>query len=396
MKAKGQEAALLILEDNMFVYLDNSSTTRPYDEVTDLMIKYLRDDFGNPSSLHHLGVTAEKGVKQARSRIAEAMRVRPDEVIFTSCGTEADNTAIRGAAMAGKRRGNRIITTKIEHPAVLETFRALEEDGFEAVYLDVDGYGFVDPEELRSAVDDRTVLISVMHVNNELGTVEPVEELASLKGGALFHTDAVQSFGKLETPHKGIDMISVSGHKIHGPKGIGALAVMNGVNIKPFMVGGGQESHMRSGTENTAGITGFGLAAEMTSKNREKNIAHMDEVRGYLLRGILDQIPDVRVNSPAENYCASVLNVSFLGTRGEVILHTLEQSDIYVSTGSACSSNKKSHESHVLKAAGLSHEEIEGAVRFSFSELNTIEEMDYVLDKLKSAVSRFRKLGSFR
>ncbi|MGI6204307.1 MAG: cysteine desulfurase family protein [Anaerovoracaceae bacterium] len=380
----------------MFVYLDNSSTTRPYDEVADLMMRYLRDDFGNPSSLHHLGVTAEKGVKKARNQVAEAMRVRPEEVIFTSCGTEADNTAIRGAAEAGKRRGNRIITTKIEHPAVLEAFRVLEEQGFEAVYLDVDEYGFADPEQLKSAVNDKTVLISVMHVNNELGTIEPVEEMSALKGGALFHTDAVQSFGKLETPHRGIDMISVSGHKIHGPKGIGALAVLNGINIKPFIVGGGQESHMRSGTENTAGIAGFGLAAEMTSENREKNLAHMDEVRGYLLKGILDQIPDVKVNSPSENYCASVLNVSFLGTRGEVILHTLEQSDIYVSTGSACSSNKKTRGSHVLQAAGLTDEEIEGAVRFSFSERNTTEEMDYVLDRLKDAVSRFRKLGSFR
>ncbi|MCI2062370.1 MAG: cysteine desulfurase [Eubacteriaceae bacterium] len=380
----------------MFVYLDNSSTTKQYREVTDTVVRYMSEDFGNPSSLHHLGITAEKAMKNARNQVAAAIGVGDNEVIFTSCGTEADNTAIRGAAYAGRRRGKKIITSRIEHPAVLETFKSLEEEGFIPVYIDVDKEGMINMEQLESEIDDETILISLMHVNNELGTIEPVEEAAALKGEALFHTDAVQSFGKLEIPTKNVDMISVSGHKIHGPKGTGALAVKSNVHIKPFIVGGGQEKNMRSGTENTPCIAGFGVAAEMTHSHRSANITHMDEVRDYLMRGIIDGIDDVRINSPKEHYCASVLNVSFLGTRGEVILHTLEQSDIYVSTGSACSSNKKNSKSHVLTAAGLSDEEIEGAIRFSFSDLNTIEEMDYVLDRLKDAVGSFRRLGSFR
>ncbi len=380
----------------MFVYLDNSSTTKQYDEVTDTMLKYMREDFGNPSSLHKLGLTAEKAVKKARGQVARAIGVGDDEVLFTSCGTEADNTAITGAARAGKRRGKKIITSEIEHPAVLETFKELEEEGFKPVYIGVDKGGFIDTEQLKSEIDDDTVLVSIMHVNNELGTVEPIEDAAAMKGKALFHTDAVQSFGKLKIPTKNVDLISVSGHKIHGPKGMGALAIKKGVNIKPFIVGGGQERNMRSGTENTAGIAGLGAAAEITSANRDKNYAHMDEVRKYLMDGIADEIKDVQINSPQEHYCPSVLNVSFLGTRGEVILHTLEQSDIYVSTGSACSSNKSSGRSHVLKAAGLSDEAIDGAIRFSLSELNTIEEMDYVLVRLKKAVGDFRRLGSFR
>jgi len=380
----------------MFVYLDNSSTTKQYKEVTDTVVRYMSEDFGNPSSLHHLGITAEKAMKNARNQVAGAIGVSDNEVIFTSGGTEADNTAVRGAAYAGRRRGKKIITSRIEHPAVLETFKSLAEEGFIPVYIDVDKEGRIDMEQLKSEIDDETILISLMHVNNELGTVEPVEEAASLKRDALFHTDAVQSFGKLEIPIKNVDMISVSGHKIHGPKGTGALAVKSNVNIKPFIVGGGQEKNMRSGTENTPGIAGFGMAAEMMHTGRSANIAHMDEVRDYLMRGIIDGIADVRINSPKEHYCASVLNVSFLGTRGEVILHALEQSEIYVSTGSACSSNKKNSKSHVLAAAGLSDEEIEGAIRFSLSDLNTIEEMDYVLDKLKDAVCSFRRLGSFR
>ncbi|QHI73328.1 cysteine desulfurase family protein [Aminipila terrae] len=395
----------------MFVYLDNSATTKQYDAVTDKMVVYMKEDFGNPSSLHKLGLTAEKAVKNARKNVAEAIGVRDDEIIFTSGGTEADNTALLGAASARKRRGKKIITSTIEHPAVLETASKLENLGFTVEYLDVDENGSVNPEALQEAMTEDTILISVMGVNNEVGTIEPVKEMVQIKDkynkehgtDILFHMDGVQSFGKLSHMINGIDMISVSGHKIHGPKGIGALYVRKGLMIEPYLIGGGQEKHMRSGTENVPAIAGFGQAAKLTDDNLECRIKNMSAARNYLMEGIKAEIKDIKINSVEKDSfvwdsgmcCPSVLNISFLGTRGEVLLHTLEQEEIYVSTGSACSSNKKG-QSHVLKAMGLKDKEIEGAIRFSFSEFNTIEEMDYVLGHLKDAVARFRRLGSFR
>lgn len=395
----------------MFVYLDNSATTRQYDEVTEAMIRYMRDKFGNPSSLYRPGIDAEKAVKEARKKVAGAFSCGDSEVYFTSGGTESDNTAIFGAAEAGRRRGNRIITTAVEHPAVLEAVHRLEESGFEAVYVPVKKDGTLDTDALRSAVNEKTALITVMSVNNESGVIMPVAEIAAFKDaynkehgtGIMFHTDAVQAFGKMKILKPGVDMASVSAHKIHGPKGMGALYINKDKHIRPYIVGGGQEKHFRSGTENVPAIAGFGIAAEKAYASLDARMSHISEVRAYLLNGIKDQIEDIKINSieecgrsGEENLCCpSVLNISFLGTRGEVILHTLEQSGIYVSTGSACSSNKKGR-SHVLTAMGLSEREIEGAVRFSFSEENTIAEMDYVLEKLKEAVARFRKLGSFR
>ena len=395
----------------MFVYLDNSATTRQYDEVTEAMIRYMRDEFGNPSSLYRPGIDAEKAVKEARKKVAGAFSCSDSEVYFTSGGTESDNTAIFGAAEAGRRRGNRIITTAVEHPAVLEAVRRLEESGFEAVYVPVKKDGTLDTDALKSAVNEKTALITVMSVNNESGVIMPVAEIAAFKDaynkehgtGIMFHTDAVQAFGKMKVLKPGVDMASVSAHKIHGPKGMGALYINKDKHIRPYIVGGGQEKHFRSGTENVPAIAGFGIAAEKAYASLDARMSHISEVRAYLLNGIKDQIEDIKINSieecgrsGEENLCCpSVLNISFLGTRGEVILHTLEQSGIYVSTGSACSSNKKGR-SHVLTAMGLSEREIEGAVRFSFSEENTIAEMDYVLEKLKEAVARFRKLGSFR
>lgn len=378
----------------MKVYLDNSATTRQYDEVTDVMIEMMKNDFGNPSSLHRLGLSAEKALKKARKQVIDAIGVTNHDVYFTSGGTEGDNTAIMGACHGKKRMGCKIITSKVEHPAVLEIFKNMEKEGFQAVYIDVDSNGYINIDQIKEAVDDETILISIMHVNNESGAIQPIEEIGKLKRNAIFHTDAVQSFGKLEIPCKNVDIISVSGHKIHGPKGIGAIAIKKGLNIPPFIVGGGQEGRFRSGTENMPACVGFGLAAEMSSKHLKENSIKMQQIRNYLLDGLTRKIKDIKINSPLEG-CPSILNVSFLGTRGEVILHTLEQSDIFVSTGSACSSNK-SGGSHVLKAMGLSNREIEGAIRFSFSHLNTIEEMDYVIDKIKEAVGRFRKLGSFR
>ncbi|MBQ9973036.1 MAG: cysteine desulfurase [Firmicutes bacterium] len=395
----------------MFVYLDNSATTRQYDAVTEKMIKYMKEDFGNPSSLHRPGIDAEKAVKEARRLVASAIGCADDELYFTSGGTESDNTAIFGAAEAGKRRGNRIITTQVEHPAVLESVKRLGESGFDVVFLPVNSDGSVNMDALKEAVNSETILVSIMQVNNESGIIMPTGEIASYITGfnkangteVLFHVDAVQSFGKMRVMKPGIDMMSVSAHKIHGPKGIGGLYVKKGRNIRPYIVGGGQEKHFRSGTENVPGIAGFGKAAEISYKNLDARLESMAKARTYLLEGIRTEIKDIRINSAEKCSVSgeeglsspSVLNISFLGTRGEVILHTLEQSGIYVSTGSACSSNKKG-QSHVLTAMGLKDKEIEGAIRFSFSEENTIEEMDYVLDKLKEAVLRFRKLGSFR
>ena len=378
----------------MFVYLDNSATTRQYDRVTEVMKKSIEEAYGNPSSLHKMGLAAEKQMRQSRKTVADSLGAKEDEVFFTSGGTESDNTALFGIAHARKRAGKKIITTQVEHPAVMESCKALEAEGFQVEYIGVDDKCRLNMEQLRATIDSDTILISIMAVNNETGTIMPIEEIAKIKGQAVFHTDAVQAYGKIELRNIGADLISVSGHKIHGPRGIGALYVRKGIQLPAFVVGGGQERHMRSGTENVPAILGFGEAVEISQKTFTERVRAMGKAREHLLAGLLDQVPDIKVNSPDDG-AVSVLNVSFLGTRGEVLLHTLEQDDIYVSTGSACSSNKKGR-SHVLAAMGLTDKEIEGAIRFSFNEFNTIEEMDYVIDKVKNAVSRFRRLGSFR
>lgn len=390
------------------IYLDNSATTRQYDEVTDLMAEVARNCYGNPSSLHGLGLEAEKLMKEGRKRIASAFNSSPDEVYITSCGTESDNTVLMGLARVPRARGKKIITTAVEHPAVLEPAAELERRGFEVVRLGVDRQGKIDLDELKEALTEDTLLISVMAVNNEAGTIMPIKEIGEIKREfnkahgtkVLLHTDAVQALGKIsldtKKEMKDVDLISVSAHKIHGPKGIGALYVRKGVNLLPFMLGGGQEKGFRSGTENVPAVCGFGLACEMAVKNLEDRTLHMKRVRDHLRQGIVDEIADSVINSPEDGVC-SVLNVSFPGTRGEVILHRLEQDGIYVSTGSACSSNHKTSKgSHVLNAMGLKPKEIEGALRFSLSEFNTIEEMNQVLRVLKAAVEGFRKLGSFR
>ncbi len=394
----------------MLVYLDNSATTRPYDAVTAAMTEAMKDNFGNPSSLHSLGLQAEKEVKNARKTVAKCFGTGEDEIYFTSCGTESDNTVLMGTAQAKKRRGNKIIVSAVEHPAILEPAKRLESMGYKIDYIGVDRLCRLNLGQLAASLDDETILISVMGVNNETGTIMPIDKIAELKDAynqkngtdIWLHCDAVQALGKVSVnvgrEYRGVDFVSASAHKIHGPKGMGALYAKKGLNLPPFMLGGGQERHMRSGTENTPGIIGFGKACEIADENFVQRTSAMKEARQYLLDLIKDQIGDIVINSPQdETGCPSVLNVSFLGTRGEVLLHTLEQDGIFVSTGSACSSNHSSSKgSHVLNAMGLSPKEIEGAIRFSFSEFNTREEMEYVADKLKTAVIRFRKLGSFR
>ncbi len=380
----------------MFVYLDNSATTRQYDQVTAIMKEAMEDCFGNPSSLHSLGLASEKRMRESRRMTAATLGAKEEEITFNSGGTEGDNTVLYGIARARRREGKKIITSAVEHPAVLEACKVLERDGFVVEYIGVDDQCRLNMEQLKAAVDDETILISIMAVNNEVGTVMPLSEIAAVKGRAVFHTDAVQGYGKIDMRNTGADLITVSGHKILGPKGTGALYARKGVRLPAFLAGGGQERGMRSGTENVPGILGFGKAAEMACCRLQERRAQMEKVRDYLLTGLCEELTDLRINSPkGPDAACSVLNISFMGTRGEVLLHTLEQDGIFVSTGSACSSNKKG-QSHVLAAMGLKPKEIEGAIRFSFSEFNTVQEMDYVIDKVKSAVDRFRKLGSFR
>lgn len=380
----------------MLVYLDNSATTKAYDDVTLEVAKVMQQDYGNPSSLHRMGINAEKHVKNARRSLALSLGVSPDEIFFTGSGTEADNMAIFGLAGAQKRRGNKIITSKIEHPAVLEACRRLSTKGFEIAYIGVNKFGLIDLQELEGEIDDNTILISIMHVNNELGTIQPIEEIGKLKRkheGVFFHSDAVQSFGKiaLDPRKSGIDLLSISAHKIHGPKGVGALYAKKGTRIDPQLIGGGQEQGMRSGTENVPGIAGFGIAVRHISSGWAAKMKELTKLRTYLLTGIKNEISDCRINSyETEGSSPAILNVSFEGVRGEVLLHMLEQAGIFVSTSSACSSKKKG-QSHVLKAAGLLDREIEGAIRFSFSEMNNLPEMEYTLDRLKMSVTDMRR-----
>ena len=381
----------------MHAYLDNSATTRQSPGVTKTMLLHMEEQYGNPSSLHRMGVQAEKAVKAARKKLAGAAGAKDEEIYFTSGGTESDNTAIFGACRMLRRQGNHIITTDMEHAAVLESFRRLQQDGMEVTIVGTDQEGFVRMDELEEALSEQTILVSVMHVNNESGAIQPVEEIGRLirkkAPKALFHCDAVQSFGKLpvRVHQQDVDLLSASAHKIHGPKGMGMLYVRKGVHLPAYLCGGGQESGLRSGTENVAGIAGFGAAAEEALSQMEANLSHVTALREHLLSGIQNRIADIRVNSPSHDCLPHILNISFLGTRGEVLLHMLEQSEIYVSTGSACSSHGKGG-SHVLAAMGRSPEEIEGALRFSLSAYNTMEEMDYVLEKLEKAVSEHRKM----
>ncbi|MBE6041577.1 MAG: cysteine desulfurase [Clostridiales bacterium] len=395
----------------IMIYLDNSSTTRQYDEVTDLQYRIAKENFGNPSSLHSLGFEAGNILFEARKQIEDLMYAG-GTVVFTSGGTESDNMALVSSARKMRRRGKRIITTKIEHPAILETCKRLAEDGFVIDYMECDSTGTVNAKVLKAALTEDTIIVSIMTVNNEVGTIEPVAEAAKIVRefnkthgtSIIFHTDAVQAFGKVPLDDMRFDLVSVSGHKFHGPKGIGFLYMDKDIKLPALITGGGQENGYRSSTENTPGIAGLGLAAKRSHEDLVTKMVKMGEVNEYLRKGLMTELADVTLNGPdtigytlheSGTRCPSVLNLTFAGTRGEVLLHTLEQDKIFVSTGSACASHKTG-DSHVLQAMGLNHKQIEGALRFSFSEFNTIEEMDEVISRTKAAVNRFRKLGSFR
>ncbi len=379
----------------MEIYFDNSATTAPYGEVSAAVFDTMSNNYGNPSSLHKLGIEAERAVKTAKERVASALKASPAEILFTSGGTESDNIAIMGAAAAS--RGKHIITTPLEHPAVMNTLSEMENRGYKIDYAPVDSKGRVILEEYRRLIRPDTFLVTAMIVNNEIGTVEPVAEMCKIlkraNPRALFHTDAVQGFGKIPVTADGTgaDMISLSSHKIHGPKGMGALYIRRGISIKPIMFGGGQQGGMRSGTENVPGIVGFGLAAKMATTDLSSKAERMTVLRKRLEKGIVNALDNVRVNTP-ENAAPHILNISFGGVKSEVLLHSLEMQNIFVSSGSACSSHKK-EPSYVLTEIGVPRKMIDGSIRFSLSEFSTEEQVDAVIDAVNKIVPRLRRLG---
>ena len=380
----------------MEAYLDNSATTRCSDRAFALMQKVLLEDYGNPSSLHMKGVEAERYVKAAREKIAKTLKVTEKEIIFTSGGTESNNLAILGTAFANCRAGNRIITTAVEHASVANPMKFLEEEGFEVIYLPVDENGVISLKDLEEALSDQTILVSLMHVNNEIGAVEPVEEAAALVHEkcpkALVHVDAIQSYGKFRIyPKKsGINLLSVSGHKIHGPKGSGFLYVKEKTKIKPIIYGGGQQNGMRSGTENVPGIAGLGEAAAEIYEDFKDKQDRLYALKERFIQAVTT-IPGVSVNGKTGRDSAPhIVSVSVEGVRAEVLLHSLEDKQIYVSSGSACSSNTPAV-SRTLKGIGLKQNLLDSTVRFSFSVHTTEEEIDYAADVLKTLVPALQK-----
>ena len=380
----------------MEAYLDNSATTRCYEEVRDLVVKTMMEDYGNPSAMHLKGVEAEKYVKEAAKKIAATLKVQEKEIYFTSGGTEGDNWALLGTAMAKQRQGKHIITTVFEHSAVSAPLAWLEEQGYEITRIPVDEEGNLSLEQLRAAVRKDTILVSTMYVNNEMGAVVPVEEIGKIvkekNPAALYHVDAIQAYGKYRIYPKrmGIDLLAVSGHKIHGPKGVGFLYISEKAKIRPLILGGGQQGGMRSGTDNVPGIAGLGAAAERIYRDLEANTEQMCKLKLYFAQE-LGKIENVKINGPKpEQGAPHILNVSFLGVRSEVLLHTLEEMGIYVSAGSACSSHKRTGSS-TMAALGLSPEQKESAVRFSFSEFTSKEELDYTLEALKKVLPMLRR-----
>ena len=380
----------------MEAYFDNSATTRCYPEVAEIVVKTMTEDFGNPSAMHLKGVEAERYVREAAQTLAKILKVNEKEIIFTSGGTESNNLALFGGADANKRSGNHIITTSVEHAAVGQPAERLEQMGYEVTIIPVDHRGVVQLEALEKALRPDTILVSTMYVNNEVGAVMPVEEIAKLvhekSPKALYHVDAIQAFGKYRIyPKKaGIDMLSVSSHKIHGPKGVGFLYINEKARIQPQILGGGQQAGMRSGTDNVPGIAGLGVAAKMVYTDFDEKIEHMYQLKERLAEGFL-KLPDVRLNGmEIREGAPQILSASFLGVRSEVLLHTLEEKGIYVSAGSACSSHKRKA-AGTLSAMGMEAAQRESTLRFSFSEENTFEEVDYALEVIGQVLPMLRR-----
>lgn len=379
------------------IYLDYSATTPVKKEVLDAMIPYFTQIYGNPSSLYSIAAPAKEALAKARNQVAQLINAKDKEVFFTSCGTESDNWALFGAVDALKNKGKHIITTKIEHHALLHTCAHLEKNGFEVTYLDVDNEGLVNPKDLETAIRPDTIIVSIMMVNNEVGTIQPIKELAAIAKahGVLFHTDAVQGLGNVHIDVKelGVDLLSVSSHKIYGPKGVGALYIRSGVRISNYLYGGAQEFRKRAGTENLAGIVGFGKASEIARENLDEHINNMKELRDYLVEKIEAKIPNVILNGSRTKRHPGNANITFEYIEGEAILLHLDMRGIAVSTGSACSSASLKP-SHVLEAVGVPVEKIHGSLRFTVGDFTTKEDIDYVVAELEKVVSRLREISS--
>lgn len=386
----------------MEIYLDNSATTKPAPEVVEAMRDALEKYYGNPSALHRKGLEAEKLLKKARGQVAEAIGAADNEIIFTSGGTESNNLAILGSLKKLRQRGNRLLTSKIEHPAVRTVFTELEQTGYQVTYLSVDASGQTNRDELQAALEQKPALVSIMMVNNETGSIQPIAEIGALLSAIqpkpVFHVDAVQALGKVPIRVKdlNVDLLSISAHKFHGPKGVGGLYVRKGVPLSPILFGGGQENGLRSGTENVPGIVGLGVAAELAATHLTENAAKLLRLKQQLMSCFESGMEPYRINSP-DNPCFAphILNVSFPGIKAEVLLHALEQDGIYVATGSACGSKKKAL-NPVHQAIGLSMAESEGTLRFSFSIENTEEEINHVGEKLLKHVTELRRIISGR
>ena len=380
----------------MEAYFDNSATTRCFEEVKDIVVKTMMEDFGNPSAMHQKGVDAEGYVKESARTLAQILKVTEKEILFTSGGTESNNLALIGGALANKRSGNHIITTAVEHAAVSQPVAFLQEQGFEVTILPVDGHGVVKLDALEQALRPDTILVSTMMVNNETGAVMPVEKIGAMIQEkcpkALYHVDAIQAFGKYRIyPKKwNIHLLSVSSHKIHGPKGVGFLYINSKAKVQPLILGGGQQNGMRSGTDNVPGIAGLAKSAEIVYRHFDEQTAQMRACKHRLIEG-LRELDDVVIHGmPEEEGAPQIVNASFLNVRSEVLLHTMEDRQIYVSAGSACSSHKRAG-SPTLTAIGASKAEMESAVRFSFSEFTTLEQIDYTLDTLREVLPMLRR-----
>jgi cysteine desulfurase len=380
--------------EQMEVYFDNSATTKPCDEAIEAVVDVMKNYYGNPSSSHNLGLKAEMKLSEARETAARFLNCTKGEIFFTSGGSESNNFLIRGFV----KPGNHVITTAIEHPSIINTCRELEREGVRVTYLKVDGNGRIDLDELKNEICKDTVIVSIMHVNNEIGSIAQIEEIGKIirekSKRAKFHIDAVQSFGKLRINVQkcNIDLLSASGHKIAGPRGVGLAYVRKGLIPRPLIYGGGQEAGFRSGTENLPAIAGFACAIKKADVALEENYNKVSSIKKHFLDNIVE-IDDIRINdSDTCIFLPYVLNISFLGVRGEALLHALEDEGIFVATGSACSSNVKNSRSYVLKEIGLLDREIDGTIRFSFNPINTTVEVDYTIDKLKKCLNFLRRI----
>jgi len=381
------------------IYLDHAATTPAHPEVAEAVLRYLTGAFGNPSTAYSFGQEAKRALEEAREKVAALIGAAPEEVFFTSGGTESDNWALRGAAYAHAQKGRHIITSSIEHHAILDVCRLLEADGFRITYLPVDGYGLVDPDEVRRAITPETILISVMHANNEIGTIEPIAEIAGVarEAGVCFHTDAVQTVGHLpvDVNELGVDLLSIAAHKLYGPKGVGALYIRNGTRMPPLIVGGAQERGMRAGTENVAGIVGFGKAAEIAGREMPAVIPRLRQLRDRLIEGLTQNIPGVHLNGHPEQRLPQNVNVTVEGVEGEAVVMALDQEGIAVSTGSACGTGA-AEPSHVILALGVPPEQARGAVRLTLGRHTTAEDIERVLEVFPRIIGRLRTVAGRR